>query len=81
MPNDNGGKTVGLCGYSGGKLYGMVDIPILVKVDDMQKVEDVHMVVVHMLMQKIGTHLYVSHAKAPQYDLPDLRGKQRRKKI
>lgn len=51
--NGNDGKTVGLCGYSGGKLYGMVDIPILVKVDDMQKVEDVHMVVVHMVMQRV----------------------------
>ena len=51
--NENDGKTVGLCGYSGGKLYGMVDIPILVKVDDMQKVEDVHMVVVHMVMQRV----------------------------
>ena len=51
--NKNKGKTVGLCGYSGGKLYGMVDIPILVKVDDMQKVEDVHMIVVHMTMQRL----------------------------
>ena len=49
----NRGKTVGLCGYSGGKLYGMVDIPVLVKIDDMQKVEDVHMIVVHMSMQRI----------------------------
>ena len=49
----NGGITVGLCGYSGGKLYHMVDIPILVKIDDMQKVEDVHMIVVHMTMQRI----------------------------
>ena len=31
----------------------MVDIPILVKIDDMQKVEDVHMIVVHMTMQRI----------------------------
>jgi D-sedoheptulose 7-phosphate isomerase len=51
--NANEGKTVGLCGYSGGNLYGMVDIPILVKIDDMQKVEDVHMIVVHMTMQRI----------------------------
>lgn len=51
--NKNEGETVGLCGYSGGKLYGMVDIPILVKIDDMQKVEDVHMIVVHMTMQRL----------------------------
>lgn len=66
--NKNKGKTVGLCGYSGGKLYGMVDIPILVKVNDMQKVEDVHMIVVHMLMQALsdparGRSLYAGEAK------------------
>lgn len=51
--NDNRGLTVGLCGFSGGKLYEIVHIPILVRMDDMQKVEDVHMIVVHMLMQKL----------------------------
>jgi D-sedoheptulose 7-phosphate isomerase len=53
----HGGITVGLCGYSGGNLYKMVDIPLLVKVDDMQKVEDVHMIVVHMTMQRILNEL------------------------
>lgn len=50
---ENGGTTAGLCGFSGGKLYQMVDIPLLVRVDDMQKVEDVHMIIVHMTMQRI----------------------------
>jgi len=49
----NSGTTVGLCGYSGGRLYHMVDIPILAKTDDMQKVEDFHMIVVHMTMHRI----------------------------
>ena len=62
----NRGKTIGLCGFQGGELAKIVDIPLIVRSDDMQKVEDVHMVVVHMLMQKIGTHLYVSHARAAQ---------------
>jgi len=51
--NNNGGTTVGLCGYSGGKLFQRVDIPVLAKVDDMQKVEDIHMIVAHMSMQRI----------------------------
>lgn len=51
--NQNGGTTVGLCGYDGGQLLPMVDIPILAKVNDMQKVEDVHIIVVHMSMQAI----------------------------
>ncbi len=57
--NGKKGTTVGLCGYSGGKLYDMVDIPILVKIDDMQKVEDVHMIVVHMSMQRILEKLQI----------------------
>jgi len=50
---ENNGRTVGLCGYQGGKLYEMVDIPLLAKINDMQKVEDVHMIVVHISMQAI----------------------------
>ncbi len=49
----NGGITVGLCGFSGGRLYSRVDIPILVEADDMQKVEDVHMIAAHITMQRI----------------------------
>ena len=49
----NNGKTVGLCGFQGGKLATLVDIPLIAQSDDMQKIEDVHMVVVHMLMQRL----------------------------
>jgi len=55
--NNNNGKTVGLCGYSGGKLRDMVDIPLWINIDDMQKVEDIHMIIVHMTMQRINLEL------------------------
>jgi D-sedoheptulose 7-phosphate isomerase len=55
--NDNGGKTVGICGYDGGKLIHTVDIPVLADVNDMQKVEDVHMIIAHMSMQAIMQRL------------------------
>lgn len=48
---EKGAKTIGLTGFDGGKLSHMVDIPLVAAVKDMQKVEDVHMIVVHMLMQ------------------------------
>lgn len=64
--NKNGGTTIGLCGYSGGKLYTMVDIPILAKVNDMQKVEDIHMIVAHMSMQRIMQEL----VKPKDYAIP-----------
>jgi D-sedoheptulose 7-phosphate isomerase len=51
--NEQGGFTVGLCGYQGGELYKMVHLPILAAVHDMQKVEDLHMIIVHMTMQRI----------------------------
>jgi D-sedoheptulose 7-phosphate isomerase len=55
--NNNGGITVGLCGFSGGELYRIAQIPLLVRVDDMQKVEDIHMIIAHMAMQQIMRRL------------------------
>ncbi len=48
---EKGARTIGLTGFAGGKLAQIVDIPLVAAVNDMQKVEDVHMIVVHMLMQ------------------------------
>lgn len=53
----NNGQTIGFSGFSGGKLAQMVDVPFVVKVDDMQKVEDIHMILVHMTMQTISSAL------------------------
>ncbi|MBU2488261.1 MAG: SIS domain-containing protein [Proteobacteria bacterium] len=50
---EQGGTTVGLTGFSGGRLAGLADIPIVARVNDMQKVEDVHMIIVHMAMQRL----------------------------
>jgi D-sedoheptulose 7-phosphate isomerase len=50
-------KTIGLSGFDGGKLAQNADIPFVVAVHDMQKVEDVHMIVVHMLMQYLCREL------------------------
>ncbi len=43
--------TIGATGFSGGKLKALVDHSFHVDVNDMQIVEDVHMVLVHVLMQ------------------------------
>ncbi len=51
--SENGGKTIGLTGYSGGKLGQLVDIAYVAASDDMQKIEDVHMIIVHMIMQAV----------------------------
>lgn len=57
--NTHDGITIGLCGYSGGKLRDMVTIPLWLEVDDMQKVEDVAMIIVHMAMQAICRELLI----------------------
>lgn len=49
----NGGKTIGLTGFSGGALSGLADVAYVAAVNDMQQVEDMHMIIVHMLMQII----------------------------
>ncbi|MBI5664160.1 MAG: SIS domain-containing protein [Nitrospirae bacterium] len=48
---ENGARTVGLTGFDGGRLSKIVDVRLVAGINDMQKVEDVHMIVVHMLMQ------------------------------
>ena len=48
---ENQAKTVGLTGFDGGRLAQLVDIPLIASINDMQKVEDVHIIVVHMIMQ------------------------------
>ena len=55
--NDLGAHTVGLCGFDGGKLAGMVRTPVLAPVHDMQKAEDVHMILSHVAMQLLCARL------------------------
>lgn len=47
---ENGAKTAALVGYSGGKLLNLADHAVHVKIDNMQIVEDVHMILDHMMM-------------------------------
>ena len=48
-----GGRTIGLSGFSGGRLSETADETFVAPVHDMQKVEDVHMILVHMIMQTV----------------------------
>lgn len=55
----NGAKTIGLSGFDGGKLAKIVDVSLVAAINDMQKVEDVHLIVVHMLMQYLCRVLHI----------------------
>ncbi|MEH3148687.1 MAG: SIS domain-containing protein [Methylobacterium frigidaeris] len=52
--NSIGCTTIGLCGYSGGRLKDMVRYPVWVPVDDMQVVEDVHAMFGHIVMRALS---------------------------
>lgn len=60
----NGGKTIGWSGFGGGKLSEMVELAFVVNSDDMQQVEDAHMIVAHMSMQSIHAALHQGATRA-----------------
>lgn len=47
--NENGGITIGLTGYNGGKLKSMAKLSVNANIDDMQVTEDIHMMLCHMI--------------------------------
>lgn len=50
---ENGGITIAIVGYSGGKLKEIADYHIHVNIDDMQISEDIHMVLDHLMMHTL----------------------------
>jgi D-sedoheptulose 7-phosphate isomerase len=48
--NDNGGITIGISGYDGGKLLKRAQQNIHIPSYNMQRVEDIHLLVSHLLM-------------------------------
>lgn len=55
--NENGAKTLGLCGYRGGKLKELAQQVVWADVDDMQLAEDIHAIFGHIVMQKLCNYL------------------------
>ena len=47
---EKGNKIIGLCGYDGGAVKKMSDICLHVKINNMQIVEDIHMLIDHCMM-------------------------------
>ena len=47
--NEIGGVTLGLTGFNGGKMLGVVDHCLIIPSDSMEMIEDFHMIVDHML--------------------------------
>lgn len=58
LARESGAYVVGLAGYAGGKLAPLCDESIVVPSDNMQRIEDCHMVILHLLfwrmLQEVG---------------------------
>lgn len=52
--NENGGVTVAITGYDGGKMKKIANHNIHVPIDNMQIAEDLHMMLDHMMMWVLG---------------------------
>lgn len=55
-----GATTVGLSGYYGGKLAGMVDIPVVVNNHSIEQIEDLHMMIEHMVTASVRQTVHQS---------------------
>ena len=53
LARELGAYTIGLCGYQGGKLAPMVDEALVIPCDNMQRIEDCHMIVLHLLFWRM----------------------------
>jgi D-sedoheptulose 7-phosphate isomerase len=53
VANAAGATTVGFCGFGGGRLKEMVDLPVHIDHYDMAMVEDVHLMLEHAICEKL----------------------------
>lgn len=56
--NVNGIKTIGLLGKGGGQLKDMVDVPLIVPSSVSDRVQEVHIKVIHTFIEGIERNLY-----------------------
>ena len=59
---EQGVKTVGFCGFDGGKLKSLGDCSFYVPLNNMKVVEDLHLMMVHLLMYAVERILGIETA-------------------
>ncbi|MBC7320032.1 D-sedoheptulose 7-phosphate isomerase [bacterium] len=50
-------NTIGLLGCDGGKLGGLVDIPIIVRLNSTPRIQEIHIVIIHTMCELIEAEL------------------------
>ena len=53
--NERGIATFGICGFDGGSLKNVAQNSLVIDCDDMQKIEDAHLIIFHCAMQWFNT--------------------------
>jgi len=53
LARESGAYVIGLAGYEGGKLAPLCDEAVVVPCDNMQRIEDCHMVILHLLFWRM----------------------------
>ncbi|MGH9402390.1 MAG: SIS domain-containing protein [Terriglobia bacterium] len=61
-----GAFTVGLGGFSGGKMKALLDCPVIVPSDNMQRIEDGHVILAHMIFLDLKGRIEAGAGKAPR---------------
>jgi len=59
-----GATTIGMSGYYGGKLAEMVDIPIVVPNHSIEQIEDLHMMLEHMITASVRASIHYAVKRA-----------------
>jgi D-sedoheptulose 7-phosphate isomerase len=62
-----GAKTVGFCGYDGGKVKELVHLAVHVPIADMELSEDIHLIIAHCCKQIIMQSLNCGNDKGARY--------------
>jgi len=52
--------TIGLLGGNGGKLAGIVDIPIIIPSSNVQRIQETHLLIEHILCEAVENILYAN---------------------
>lgn len=55
--NESEATSIVFTGFNGGELAKIAKLSIIVPIDDMQKIEDVHLILTHMIMQVLNVKL------------------------
>ena len=61
MAHRHDAYTIGWSGYDGGKLATLVDMPLVVPCHNIEQIEDIHMMLAHMVTMGVRNAAQKSH--------------------